>query len=212
MNWNEMLGDGYFQAVKDRLYDRREPLVWPQQVSKIVLPHDFSGKKVLIEAGCCVGAAYKTFRQRYVRDSLKYIGLDFTPRYLEEAKTYFVRDIELGNCEFILHDIIDPFPVTGDYVVCSACLEHILSFEDALENLIEATEEHLVIRTFLGENYEWFASDVGLPIQQFSFKSLLGTLDEEFIVRVHRDWYTDSIPQLVQGAVRMFYVVSAKRR
>jgi len=209
MNWDKMLGDSYFQHVQDRLYGRTEPLVWPQQVSDILFPSEVDETKVLVEAGCCMGTAWKTFKQRY--KNLRYVGLDFTPRYIEEAKKYFADD---PNCRFAIHDIVKPFPVVGDYVVCSACLEHI-HFTDgfsALDNLIKATKEHLVLRTFLGDEYRWFVSGVGLPIQQFAFKSILTKLNDEFVTKVYRDRYTDSIPQLVQGAIRTFYVISARRR
>jgi SAM-dependent methyltransferase len=194
------LGNGYLEYVKHRLYN--EVSVWPQQVSEILFPEPLTEERTLVEAGCCVGIAYKTFK----RPHLHYIGLDFMEEYVEAARDYFGDD-----AEFRVHDLHQPF-IRGDFVVCSACLEHVTEPYRVLQNLMDATREHLVIRTFLGEKQHIYVGHVGLHVNQYSFDSLLGMLAPDFKTKVYRDRYTDSIPQYEHGVIRTFYIISARRR
>lgn len=196
------VGNEYLEFVKKRLYN--EVSVWPQQVGDILFPELLTEPRILVEAGCCLGIAYKTFK----RPLLLYIGLDFTEEYIDVARSYFEGDPEAW---FFVHDIHYPL-IRGDFVVCSACLEHVVEPYRVLQNLMDATRERLVIRTFLGEKQDLYTDSVGLRVNQYSFEGLLGTLDPTFETKVYRDRYTDSIPQYVGGVMRTFYIVSARRR
>lgn len=71
----------------------------------------------------------------------------------------------------------------------------------ALDRPPAAAERQLVLRTFLGEREELHA--VPSPVREFAAAG--------FTARVARDECTDSLPRLVDEAVRTFYVAVAER-
>jgi len=90
-----------------------------------------------------------------------------------------------------------------------------------LKHITDATGKVLLLRTFLGEKEEIYT--IPSPVfnykdthikytNQYAFRDVLGCIESwGFKTRLYRDEYTDSIPRLVDGAMRTFYVVFAQR-
>jgi len=213
MPFDDLYGPGYLEIMKRRLRGEFEELVWPRQVRDLVRPHLREGTTIL-EVGCCVGTAYRAFEATGV----KYIGLDYEPKYLRIAKKWYQDNPDVS---FIEHDITKgPSPQVADIVICSAMLEHCSGFQLALRYMTDAVKRFIILRTFLGEKEDIaynIASNKELAyVNQYAFQDILGYLaGRGFAVTVHRDRYTQSIPQLQNGVIRTFYIVfgeTAKQR
>lgn len=96
-------------------------------------------------------------------------------------------------------------------------LEHILSWETALANMLRETRQIAYVRMFLGERYERNAyfkgSSMPYWIQQFQFDQIGEVVSAMgFKMRVLRDQATDSIPQYLGcGVVRTQYICEFNR-
>jgi len=209
MPFDALLGAGYLEAMKKRLRGEAEELAWPRQVRDLLRPYLKKDVR-LLEAGCCVGTAYRAFEGTGV----SYIGVDNEPKYLAVAEAWYADNPNVGflYCDFAKWRL----PLMVDIVICSAALEHCLGFQPALRHLADATRKVLVLRTFLGaeEEIAYNLTDSGerFYTNQYAFRDVLGYLaGKGFAVNVHRDRYTDSIPQLQNGVVRTFYIVFAER-
>jgi len=209
MPFDDLLGSGYLETMKRRLRGETEELVWPRQVRDLLKPHLQKGTTVL-EAGCCLGTAYRAFEAT----DIEYIGLDFEPKYLEVAKEWYQGN---PNVSFIEHDIAKgPLPLMADIVICSATLEHCISFQPALKHLADAAKHILVLRTFLGDEEDIaynLANGKRFHTNQYAFRDILGYLwGKGFAINIYRDKYTDSVPQFQNKMVRTCYIIRAEKR
>ena len=126
------------------------------------------------------------------------------------------------NFEFIRHDITaNAPPVTADIVICSAMLEHASALLPTLKFMADAARKVFVLRTLLGETEK--IVKLPSPVRehrdtafkynnQYSFEGVLRALHKlDFHTTVHPDRYTQSMPHLVDGLARTFYVLVADR-
>lgn len=213
MSYYEITGRKYTELLVKRLKGEVPELTWLKQCRKILQPNLHQGT-TLLDIGCATGYAYNTFKDL----DIAYTGLDIEQKYLDIASQYF--GSTEANVKFIRHDIANsPSPVMADVVICSAILEHCPSLLPALDNLINATKQILILRTFLGETEHIHC--IPSPVakyrkthrkytNQYSLKEVLTHIEaSKFQTRVYRDEYTDSMPQLVDGAIRTFYIIYA---
>ena len=214
MSFIEVTGSDYMELLLKRLNGKVPELTWLKQFRKILKPYVHRGSSVL-DVGCAVGYAYKSFKHQGVA----YTGLEFEEQYLKIARTYFKRQ---ARAKFIQHDIVkNVAPLRADIVICSATIEHCSALMPVLKHIADAATGVLLLRTFLGENEDIYTIPSPVAhyrnthikyINQYAFRDVLDFLEASgFKARVYRDEYTDSIPQLVDGTVRTFYVIFAKR-
>jgi len=91
----------------------------------------------------------------------------------------------------------------------------------ALQHLVDGVERILMLRTFLGDVEHIYSIPSPVPeyrdmylkhSNQYSFKDILGYIEDRGLkTKLYRDEYTDSIPQLVDGVMRTFFVVYAEK-
>lgn len=208
MPFFDVCGSGFLELMEQRLRGEKDVLVWPRQVRDLLRPYLTKGMTIL-EAGCCLGTAYYAFEATDV----KYIGVDNEPKYLQVANEWY-RDNP--NVSFVECDITKgPLP-PADAVICSATLEHCRGFQPAIAHMADAAKRFIILRTFLGDEediaYKIMPSGERLYVNQYAFRDIFGYLaGKGFLVRVYRDKWTDSIPQLQNDVVRTFYVVVGER-
>lgn len=214
MGFFEITGDAYLDLMRQRLTGDLPELTWLQQVRDVLTPDLTAGASIL-DVGCGTGYAYRSFE----RFGVSYCGIDIEERFLAIARDWF-RDNPAVS--FGQHDITRaPSPVSADVVICSATLEHAPALMPSLEHLAQAAGKVLVLRTFLGEDEELVRLPSPVPefrdtmfkhSNQYAFGDVLRALhDLGFTIRVQPDRYTQSMPELVDGLVRRFYVVVARR-
>ena len=214
MSFVQITGEDYTKLLRHRLTGDAPELTWVQQVRDLLEPH-LSKDVSLLDLGCATGYAYKTFR----RFGIRYYGLDFEESYLAIARDYFAND---KSAQFIGHDITAKAPpVTADIVICSAMLEHASALLPTLKFMADAACKVFVLRTFLGETEK--IVKLPSPVRehrdtafkynnQYSFEGVLRALHKlDFRTTVHPDRYTQSMPHLVDGLARTFYVLVADR-
>lgn len=214
MTFFEITGNAYTDLLRRRLAGDLPELTWLQQFRDLLHPHLAPGTSFL-DIGCGTGYAYKSFADF----GINYTGADVEDIYLSIAKEYFAGREDV---KFIKHDIsAAPSPVRADIVICSAMLEHMPSMMPALGNLAGAAQKVLVLRTFLAQEEE--VLKLPSPVKehrstafkysnQYSFAGILRALHKlGFSTVVHPDRYTQSMPHLVDGQARTFYVLVATR-
>jgi len=215
MGFIEITGPGYTELLLKRLRGEVPELTWLKQIRNILRP-DLSPGVTLLDIGCGTGYAYNTFREFGVL----YTGLDLESQYLRVAEQWFAG---VADIKFFQHDITTfPPPVTAEIVICSAMLEHCASLMPSLQNLVDGALRTIVLRTFLGNVEHIYTISSPVPHHrethkkynnQYSFRDVLGYIEGRgFKTRVYRDEYTDGMPQLVDGVVRTFYVVCARKQ
>jgi SAM-dependent methyltransferase len=213
MAFVEITGPEYTEVLRKRLLGEVPKLTWLQQFFTMLKPHVRPGVN-LLDVGCGSGYAYDSFKELGVI----YTGLDWEPEYLKIAREHFAGCPEVS---FLQHDIVAAPPQkTAHLVICSATLEHCPTLMPALQHLVDATEEILLLRTFLGQVEHIHSIPSPVPefreihkhTNQYAFKDVLGYIESRsFRTRVYRDEYTDSMPQYVDRAMRTFYVVKAEK-
>ena len=202
-DWHLTQDEDYLRLCLDRL--NQEPLKWVTQVVALIEQHgrrrDHSDRSMSVnDVGCNVGHLPKGLSEAGL--SCDYLGLDVSETYLRHAREAFP-----GHA-FALHDISSSAPRETDISVCSAVLEHILRWEDALENVLQSTRSTAYVRTFFGPQYERSAyvkgQSVPYWIQQFSIVQF-GELCSQrgFTMRIVRDSATDSMPQYLGCGVTL---------
>jgi hypothetical protein len=82
-----------------------------------------------------------------IKAEIDYNGFDVSEIYLTIARQFFDSD------SFFYFDISDGVPRKADVTVISATLEHIEDHEKAIKNILESTNELVILRTFIGEQY-----------------------------------------------------------
>jgi SAM-dependent methyltransferase len=214
MSFQKITGEAYTDLLRRRLFGDLPELTWVQQFCDILRPLLKSGTSI-VDFGCASGYAYKAFRDIGVR----YYGIDFEQKYLEIARYYFAGD---SAATFIAHDITAmPSPIRAEIAICSATIEHAPSLLPTLKHIADAAEKVFVLRTFLAHEeeivklpspvHEW--RDVASKYNNaYEFSAILRALhDLNFQTTIHRDRYTDSLPYLVDGLARTFYVLVSQR-
>jgi hypothetical protein len=165
------------------------------------------------DIGCNVGHLYKGIvSDTELMNRLIYTGFDCEPQYLDIARRRF------PNASFVLSDITKDDLPSADVTVISATLEHVDNPVNVLTKLLSSTNETMVLRTFLGEN--WGKSTrmkpgakLPYPIYQFSFLYVLEVFNGMgFQTDVIRDKATDSMPKFIdRGIVRTQYVILGRK-
>ena len=207
-----------FQKQQDKQYldlvikrmESDKILTWVEQFLDIISDRNMVNSS-LNDIGCQVGQFWKGVLSR--KYQIDYNGYDIEPIYLEKAKELFpgIKD------RFQKLDISSSKPNPADITIISASLEHVESYEKAIENLVTSTKKLIIIRTFLGEKDEsgyYHRSEDIEPfiIHQFSFKNILKKLEEAgFKTKIVRDKYTDSMPRILDGMIRTFYIIVGEK-
>lgn len=214
MSFTEITGAEYTQLLMKRLSGEVEELTWLRQLRQILGPTLAPGTSV-VDVGCATGYAYNSLRSFGV----KYVGVDIERTYLDIARQWFT-----GNpaIDFVEHDINAAAPPVADVAVCSATLEHCPELMPALRHLVDAARRVVVLRSFFGDcdDIHFIPSPVAefrtthrKYTNQYALRSVLEYLDSQGLrTKVYRDAATDSIPQLVDRALRTFYVVYGEKR
>ncbi|HEU5240096.1 MAG TPA: class I SAM-dependent methyltransferase [Pyrinomonadaceae bacterium] len=203
---------GYLDLLIRRLHDEA-PLTWIAQARDILEP-EIKPLMTLLDVGCATGYAAKLFPE------LDYLGVDVEEAYLQIGRKYFAKN---SRVNFVSHDVMKtPIDEPRDFVILNAVLEHCPTLNPALDNLIASARKVVLIRTFLGESEQIrtvpspkpaFADTVRKFSNQYSFLDVFETLERHgFEGEIIRDRYTDSLPRYVDGSMRAFYFVKAKRR
>jgi SAM-dependent methyltransferase len=216
MGFVEITGNAYTDLLRRRLTGELAELTWVQQFREILSPY-LKPSSSIVDFGCATGYAYKAFRSQ--ASDLRYYGLDFEEAYLSIAREYFATD---SFVSFIMHDIAAaPSPIKADIAICSATLEHAPSLLPALKHMADAAGTVFVLRTFLSpaEEIVCLPSPLRTRPQEsykynnaYAFTDVLRALhDLDFRTTVRRDAFTDSLPHLVDGLVRTFYILVAER-
>ena len=168
---------------------------------------------VITENGIWIKDQVNEFVNIINANKLEYIGFDISKTYLDIAKKTF------PNRKFVSMDIEKYNSILEhDISVCSATIEHLTNENLALSNILKATRNILILRTFLGNIYE---SDLytkkqaksSYPIKQFSFKNIALIAEKHgFHSKFIKDEATDSIPQYLGcGIIRTQYIAILKR-
>ena len=162
------------------------------------------------DIGCNVGQFLKGLKENSSCSNFDYLGMDISETYLRHARDIFADD------QFNLHDISVSPPRACHVTVCSATLEHILSWEAALVNILNTTKQIAYVRTVLGERYErseYTKSAIPYWIQQFQFDQIGElALAMGFKLNILRDQATDSIPQYLGcGVTRTQFILELRK-
>lgn len=156
VDWQKTQNEDYLNLVQGRL--SQPPLVWCNQFMCIIEKYINEGVVNIVEPviikdiGCNVGHFLRVCEMSPF--DFEYKGFDISETYLEVARKRFFG----GGASFSLLDVsladaknkLDHSQVT----VVSATLEHIKSYEVALDNIFSTTENLVLIRTFLGDRSE----------------------------------------------------------
>ena len=205
----------YFDLLMKRLNEEAPELTFLAQFRDL-LGEDLKAGLTLLDVGCATGYAHRSFRDLGVR----YVGIDIEQSYLDAAHNYFSDD---SRAAFAYHDILAaPYNEACDIVICDAVLEHLPGLEPGLSNLAKSCRNTLLLRTFLGPSEEIYDRAAPNPIFQDSHRKFsnqyavteVGERLEQlgFTTEIVRDRYTESLPRVVDGVFRTFYVVLARRR
>ncbi len=205
----------YFELLTKRLDEGGTELSFLAQFRDLLGDNVEAGLS-LLDVGCATGYAHRSFRDLGVR----YVGIDIEQTYLDAARDYFVDD---SRAAFAYHDILAaPYRDPCDIVICDAVLEHLPGLEPGLSNLAKSCRSTLLLRTFLGPSEEIYDRASPNPMFQdshrkFSNQYAVTEVGERlqqlgFTTEIVRDRYTESLPQLVDGVFRTFYVVLARRQ
>ena len=204
----------YFDVLLRRVNEDQPELTFLAQFRELFgdrLVPDVS----LLDIGCATGYGYRSFQAAGVR----YLGIDIDDTYLKAAADHFADE---ANAEFTHHDILQaPYVPRANLVICDALLEHLPALEPGLTNIAESCAGVLLLRTFLGPEEELYDRAAPNPSfqdthrkysNQYAVADICARLSElGFSVEVIRDLHTESLPRLVDGVFRCFYVVRARR-
>ena len=212
MKFSEAQSENYFELCKYRL--KNVYLTWVEQFLDIIEQNINTDIKLSInDIGCNLGQFYKGLKRRGFSKNIEYNGLDYSEKYLSEAKIFFP---EISK-NFIHLDISDKEPPNCNISVASATFEHIPNYIDALNNTFKTTENLFLLRTFLSEVYDKQNVKIkegnSYPVQQFSFYDICSIAKENnFSTEIIRDRFTDSLPAPVGSKdgeniiIRTFYI------
>lgn len=194
MTWQTTQSERYLKLIKSRL--EHESLDWVEQVLDIVEQTPSSDAfSTIKDVGCQAAQFYKQLLSRSSRYS--YFGYDIEQLYLDLALNKFP---ELNRRLFAEDFGSVTKPVVTDISVCGATLQHVDEWKPFLENLIESTQNLVILRTFMSDvsARELVMSDGAIspyPIWEFGFAEIMTFFAHRgWTPRVVRDRYTDSLP------------------
>jgi SAM-dependent methyltransferase len=143
--------------------------------AKLIFPSDLSGKSVF-DVGCMYG--YFAFEAEE-RGATQIVGGEIDPN--DVAKCRLLASAKSSAAKFLVWDIEhDAIPGTFDYVLCLNVLHHLRNPLAALDKLIDATREVLVLEvaSFTGKDarkFGHFASLISALIRRLPMLLLGGT-------------------------------------
>ena len=127
----------------DKFYDDKGDS-WRDKDYRLL--HELFAVKVLkgslIDVGCGLGDGLRMLRE--TADGVtQFSGTDFASETIERNKNNPL----LRGIDFFSHDITQPLPARYDNVICLQTLEHLHEPALAMNNLINATREVLIVAT-----------------------------------------------------------------
>lgn len=205
----------YFDLLLRRMRGEEPELTWLAQFREILREVVRPGQ-TLLDAGCATGYAARALSPL----KLDYLGIDAEPLYLDAARKWFTGKLP---ATFIRHNMSDgPVMPPRDVVICCAMLEHCEGLRPILDNLAASCKETLLLRTFMGHEEDLvsipspnsaYTQTCQKPVNQYAFKKIFAIMNDcGFDCSIFRDKYTDSMPRYVDGQVRSFYILKAKRQ
>ena len=144
LNWriwsrNDLVEERTYFRAKNELPEMESA----KQLRSIIKSID--AKETVLDVGCASGHYLRSIR--YLSEKCKYTGVDATEKYINSAKEVFKDD---KNSNFILQDIYE-LNQKADIVFCCNVLLHLPRIDKPLENLLNAANKKLVIRTLISE-------------------------------------------------------------
>jgi 2-polyprenyl-3-methyl-5-hydroxy-6-metoxy-1,4-benzoquinol methylase len=94
----------------------------------------------LLDVGCGLGDGL-VYLKRKCSNVSKFVGTDFSNKAIDSCRN----NPQLQNIEFFAHDILRPLPMKYDNIICLQTLEHLKDPQTAIHNLIEATQNLLIV-------------------------------------------------------------------
>lgn len=212
-SWNNTQGPNYIPLIRHRL--ENIDLVWVSQFLDILQAE--SNKLVSIkDIGCQAFQFYKEIKKRGL--PYDYHGYELDQSYVDLGLEYYP---ELSK-KALVGDFAKFNEVKHtDITVCSATIEHVDSWVEFLQKILNTTSSIVLIRSFFGEKTErdicnHKGATANYPIWQFSFSEFTAVIRKcGFSPEICRDRYTDSLPKyldvLPDGMIRTQYVIVARR-
>ena len=205
----------YFELLVQRLDEKRPELTFLAQFRELLRDKGEPGAG-LLDVGCATGYGYNSFRNT----GFRYVGIDIEKDYLDVAMDHFSGDT---NTAFQQHDItLAPYMPMMDFVICEAVLEHLPALEPGLTNIAASCGRVLLLRTFLGPDQDLYDRPAPNPAfqnthrkhsNQYASAEVCHRLEQlGFTTKVIRDRHTESLPRLVDGVFRTFYIIRAERK
>ena len=189
--------------------------IWVEQVIKLLEKTTDKSKYSLNDIGCNLFQFYKGIRRLRLEKKYKYRGYDIDDFYLKSGIQIFK---ELKK-KFTQLDIEKEKPRSADISIVSALLEHTNKYEIALKNVLESTNQILILRTFLGKDRRLVYKNKkekikGYWINEYSIKKIQGLLiSENFsIIKIFEDRATKGKMHEVYPKIkRKFSIILAKK-
>ncbi|UCC98539.1 MAG: class I SAM-dependent methyltransferase [Phycisphaerales bacterium] len=94
----------------------------------------------LLDVGCALGDGLAYLRNKCHRIN-KFVGADYSEKAIEVCQS----NQALAGIEFFQHDIMQALPQNYDNIICLATLEHIDDPQVGMQNLVDATENLLLV-------------------------------------------------------------------
>src|SRR2546425_12922482 len=99
-------------------YDRL-PIPMTRWGTEVVGRLDLSGDERVLDAGCGTGQVTRELLRRLPNGSV--VALDGSPAMIEQARAR----LDGGRVEFVVHDLLDPIPVTPVDALLSTATIHL---------------------------------------------------------------------------------------
>lgn len=116
------------------------------------------------DVGCGLGDGLKLFKTS-AKGITHFSGCDFAVNTIEKNKT----NPDLAGMDFFPHDIMKPIVKQYDNIICLQTLEHLHEPAKAMENLVNATREVLIVATPYknrrpDENHLWSLDEASFAV------------------------------------------------
>ena len=151
--------DAYVSLMKDRAAGRLPDMGCALRVAELIQQrqadlHADTPAPEILDVGCATGHFYRTFVKQGLCPK-KYTGLEIDPGMVNAAREIWATELQKGAVEFI-NDDLERFPSTRkfDFVICVNAFMYFASAKKALQNLLQATRHHLIVRSYFTDaNY-----------------------------------------------------------